>query len=166
MMIGGLVVGATAGLAPAPRRRSVVHPSALRRLAQTESARWAPHQGGFRMDCPRRRLRYSVYYNNSFSTTGSFDLSVILPHFEAHYRCAVYYTRSEIAFSVHQLSAVLSSTICTSPVSIRLQTTSTRLIRFLVRCRYSLYARDQGAAHFLVLRRCDARQSHLPNCAP
>ena len=159
-------MGATAGLAPAPRRRSVVHPSALHRFAQTESARWAPHQGGIRMDCPRRRLRYSAYYKNSFFTTGIFDLSVILPHVEAHYRRAVFYTHAKTAFSVHQLSAVPSSTICTSPVSIRLQTTSTRLIRFLVRCRYSLYARDQGAAHFLVLRRCDARQSHLPNCAP
>ena len=96
---------ATAGLAPAPRRMSGIRSIALRRLAQTESARWAPHQGGFRMDCPRRRLRYSVYYKNPFFTTGSFDLSVILPHFEAHYRRAVCYTRAETDFSVHQLSA-------------------------------------------------------------
>jgi hypothetical protein len=60
------LVAATAGLAPAPRRRGGIRSNALRRLAQTESARWVPHQGGILMDCPRRRLRFLVYYNNSF----------------------------------------------------------------------------------------------------
>src|SRR4051812_38990629 len=77
------LVAATAGLAPALRRRSCIGPIAQRRLVQTDSARCVPHHGGFLMDCPRCRLHVRVYYINSFFTTSTFDLLLVILHPES-----------------------------------------------------------------------------------